>query len=129
MRLVCATFGALGLFLLGFAVASALGGALGSGMIYLAVSALCFYPAYLLGRAALRIRREQAASPLPPDAERSRRKRSDAIMLYTILSILGVLILPNSTGVKVVVVVVGIVVAAVLVAFDDEPSKKSTKRS
>ena len=126
--LISAAIAALGLFLLGFAGELALRGAASDTGIYLGVSALCFYPAYLLGRSAVRIRREQAANPPTADEEKLRRKGIDAVLIYSVVGILGVLFSPLPTEVKVISVIISLAVGALLIAMD-EPPKKRTKHS
>jgi hypothetical protein len=128
--LVSAAFGALGLLCLGFGIESAVRGAAFDTSVYVGVSVLCFYPSYLLGRAAVRARRELIANPLTPDEKRSRHKMFSGVLIYyTVLGIATVLFVPYPAEVKVIVAIASIVAAALVVAQEFEPPKKRSRNN
>jgi predicted exporter len=127
--LVSAAFGALGLLCLGFGIESAVRGAAFDTSVYVGVSVLCFYPSHLLGRAAVRARRELIANPLTPDEKRTRHKMFSGVLVYTVLGIATVLFVPYPAEVKVIFAIVSIVVAALAVAQEFEPPKKRSRNN
>ena len=127
--LVSAVFGALGLLCLGFGIESAVRGAAFDTSVYVGVSVLCFYPSYLLGRAAVRSRREVIAKPLTPDEAKSRHTMVNGVLIYTVSGIAAVLFVPYPTEVKVIFAIVSVVAAALVVAQDFEPPKKRSRNN
>jgi hypothetical protein len=122
--IVAAVLGALGLMLAGFGVGSIVDGTAFDTAVYVGVSALFLYPAYLFGRAALRIQRNRRAIPATPTEEKIRRTRTTKLVAMVALMVVGIVVAPVPGALKVVMTLITVLAVALNLAVADEPSRK-----
>ena len=115
---------ACGLGLVGVGVGLAVEGSVGAGALGLACGLLVSYGGYLFGRAAVRTRRQLHDHPLTPPEARSRRASVKHVLAYTTAVIVGDLVLPVPTGVRVVAAIGALLVVPLILVVDIEPPKR-----
>jgi len=82
------------------------------------------YGAYLFGRAAIRIRYQLHAEPLTPVQTKARRSNVEHVLGYIAIIVIAELLLPVSTGVRVIAIIGALLLAPSLLVVDLEPPKR-----
>jgi len=82
------------------------------------------YGGYLFGRAAVRVRRDLHERPPDGQERRSRQKKLHHFLSYTASLIVGAVILPVPTVLRVVMAVAALLVLPVLLAREFEPATR-----
>jgi hypothetical protein len=122
--LVAAAFAACGLGLVGLGIVLAVEGTVAGGLIGAGCGVVIAYGAYLFGRAAIRIRYQLHAEPLTPVQTKARRSNVEHVLGYIAIIVIAELLLPVSTGVRVIAIIGALLLAPSLLVVDLEPPKR-----
>jgi hypothetical protein len=100
------------------------GAGVGAGVFEMVVAALPFYGAYLFGRVALRVRRQQNQRPATAVEKGKRRHKVRGLLAFMVVNVVSVLGLPLPGVVKGVVLMTNLVAVPLVLARDFEPPKR-----
>jgi hypothetical protein len=122
--LVALLLAACGLGLLGVGAGMMAEGSIGAGLLGAACGMLVTYGSYLFGRAAMRMRTQLRMDPLDPVERRARRANVWQVLSFAAAIVIGDLLVPGPTGVRVVAVICALFVVPLILVVDFEPPKK-----
>jgi hypothetical protein len=120
---------ACALILIGVGAGLLVEGEFGAAAFLSACGAFVSYGGYLFARAAIRTRRHLRAHPLSEPQLRARRANVKHVLAYTAAVIVGYLVLPAPTGVRVVAVIGAVLVVPLILVVDVEPPKERSRES